>query len=61
MHILEVVQRHSRRQTSPQPAQLVRSLSSEAERVKELVDGVPHLQHLPTGFAPCLPVMVAKK
>ena len=25
------------------------------------LDGVPHLQHLPSGFAPCLPVMVAKK
>src|SRR5215216_39258 len=33
----EVVQRHSRRQTSLQPAQLVRSLSPEAEGVEQLV------------------------
>jgi hypothetical protein len=25
------------------------------------LNGVPHLQHLPSGSVPCLPVMVAKK
>jgi hypothetical protein len=25
------------------------------------LDGVPHLQHLPSGSALCLPVMAAKK
>jgi hypothetical protein len=42
-------------------ARIEENLDGVVCRRRVCVDGVPQLQQTPSGFAPCLPVMAAKK